>query len=145
MSRIEQRRAKAEMFKLACGARMSLSDPLFNFREIAKQLLLLEDHLLHASKHCPDCIRKHLMTVEALAEEATSLDSKGEYTETSERLAEVGRVWLERVIDSEPSEWADVGQQVRAIRKELVQQVHDPRGPAERVASLHLARHRHVH
>lgn len=145
MNRIEQRRARAAMFKQACGARLSLSSPLFNFREIAKQLLLLEDHLLHTDKHCPDCIRKHLMTVEALAEEAASLDSNQEYTETSERLAEVSRVWLERVIDTQPNEWAAVGQQVRAIRKELVKQVHDPRGPAERVASLHLARHQHIH
>lgn len=54
---------------------LPIMDPLHNAREIAKQLAMLEDHLIHPSKRCHDCIRKHLLTAEGLAEEAVSLSS----------------------------------------------------------------------
>ena len=60
---------------------LPIFEPLHNAREIAKQLVLLEDHLIQPNKHCPDCIRKHLLTAEALAEEAVSLDKSGEHRE----------------------------------------------------------------
>jgi hypothetical protein len=50
-----------------------LMDPGYNLREVAKQLVLLEDHLFQEAKRCPDCIRKHFLTVEALLEEAVTL------------------------------------------------------------------------
>lgn len=52
-------------------------EPLHNAREIAKQLVLLEDHLAHPSRRCQDCIRKHLLTAEGLADEAVTLDEAG--------------------------------------------------------------------
>ena len=48
--------------------------PLFNMREICKQVVLLEDHLNNPRKRCPDCIKKHFLTIEAFFEEAVSLD-----------------------------------------------------------------------
>ena len=48
--------------------------PTFNAREIIKQNLLLEDHLFSPEKRCADCINKHFLTIEALAEEAVSLE-----------------------------------------------------------------------
>lgn len=56
-----------------------LTDPRFNFREIYKQICLLEDHLNNPQKHCPDCIIKHHLTIEAFAEEARSLDVNGDF------------------------------------------------------------------
>jgi len=50
-----------------------VSDPEYNFRQIIKQSLLLEDHLVERNKRCPDCIAKHFLTIIALSEEAVSL------------------------------------------------------------------------
>lgn len=61
--------------------KMDLMDPKHNLREIAKQLILLEDHMAHKSKRCVDCITKHYLMVEALLEEAITLDKTGEHIE----------------------------------------------------------------
>lgn len=47
--------------------------PSFNAREICKQSVLLENHLNEPQQRCKDCINKHFLTIEALAEEAISL------------------------------------------------------------------------
>lgn len=120
--------------------RLPLTDPLFNLREIAKQMVLLEDHLAHPYKLCPDCVRKHLLTIEALAEEAVSLDQMGILQGVGEQLAEQTRCWIEAYQDQAPV--ADLAQQVRAARKKLSPFCVDPRGPeaVERVASVWLQR-----
>lgn len=61
------------------GANAKLFDPLFNIRECTKQLILLEDHLAHKSKHCVDCVSKHLLFAEGLLEEAVALDKNARY------------------------------------------------------------------
>lgn len=58
---------------------LPILEPEFNFREVAKQLLLLEDHLNNSGKRCDDCIKKHCLTAEALMEEAISLDKNRKY------------------------------------------------------------------
>jgi hypothetical protein len=52
----------------------NIMDPLFNIRNMIKEMILLEDHLNIPAQYCPDCIVKHLLKCEALAEEAISLD-----------------------------------------------------------------------
>lgn len=47
--------------------------PSFNAREICKECALLERHLNEPQQRCKDCINKHFLTIEALAEEAISL------------------------------------------------------------------------
>lgn len=51
-------------------------DANFNMREICKQCILLEDHLSHVEKRCPDCCIKHFLALEALSEEAIQLDKE---------------------------------------------------------------------
>lgn len=136
----KQRREAAQRF-LTARQHLSLMSPLFNLREIAKQMLLLEDHLLHVNKHCHDCIRKHLLTIEAFAEEATTLDKDQEYVVLSEHLAFAARSWMEAVCDGE--DFHTVAQQIRGVRKQLVSRVHDTRLPASRVASVYQHRNRH--
>lgn len=134
------RRLAAQRFKAACGEggeRLSLLHPRFNLREVAKQLILLEDHLHHPYKFCPDCIRKHLLTVEGLAEEATTLDTSGVYRDLAEGLAEQARRWQESFEDGRPPE--EIAQNIRQVRKNLVELVADPRDAATRVASRFLA------
>lgn len=135
----KSRRLAALQYQAASegGQRLSLTHPQFNLREIAKQMVLLEDHLCHRYKHCPDCIRKHLLTIEAFAEEAVSLDKVGVYRETGERIAEAARVWMEQLVDGR--DLAEVGQEIRLVRKMLVGMVADPREAVVRVASRYLA------
>lgn len=145
MHHIAQRRASALAIRIANryqGERTSLHNPFFNLREVAKQLILLEDHLTHPYKACPDCIRKHLMTVEALAEEAGTLDSlgvlQGEKGNLAEGIAEMARLWMENIHDDRSM--PEIAIDVRKLRKELAQIVCDPRtqGITQRVASRHL-------
>jgi hypothetical protein len=137
----ERRLAARRFSKVACGEqggeRLSLMHPRFNLRECAKQMLLLEDHLQHPYKHCPDCIRKHLMTIEAFAEEATTLDTVGVFWGMAEELAEYARYWLEDFEDGKPL--PEIAQWVRVVRKKLVLLVADPRDGYTRVASRYLA------
>jgi hypothetical protein len=112
-------------------------DPLFNLREIAKHLLLLEDHLAHANKQCGDCIRKHLLTVEALADEGVALDVTGLHKGLCGDLGEMARKWAEALSDGQ-----NIRQEIRIMRKQLTPLVFDPRGKeaAQRVASAYLRR-----
>ena len=139
--RVRHRRQAALRFKQACGEgageRLSLMHPRFNLREVAKQFLLLEDHLLHPYKHCPDCIRKHLMTAEAFSEEATTLDKVGIYRDLAEGLAEHCREGWEGFESGD--DLAEIAQRVRSVRKNLVELVADPRDGATRVAARFIA------
>ena len=47
--------------------------PAQNMREIIKQVIMLEDHLFQSCKRCGDCVNKHFLTIEALAEECGTL------------------------------------------------------------------------
>ena len=98
---------------------LPLMDPLFNLREIAKQMILLEDHLFHEQKQCKDCISKHCLTIEALAEEAVTLDTTGEHRVLCQRLAELARETLEQLLTGETKP-EKVAQDIRVIRKQLV-------------------------
>lgn len=124
--------------KLASN-RMVLTDPMFNLREIVKQLTLLEDHLSHPYKMCMDCVRKHLITVEAMAEEASSMDvPDGETVAFDEDMAEIARVWMENVTDGvDPKK---ISSEIRALRKKLMPLVCDPRVDVTRVASIYNER-----
>lgn len=131
----------ARYFKQSCGEqeeRLGLLHPAFNLRECAKQMVLVQDHLEHPYKLCADCVRKHLLTIEAYAEEATSLDEpNGFYSEMTESLANDARNWMEDFEDGKPP--PEIAQRIRAVRKALVPLVCDPRGAANRVAALYLA------
>ena len=108
-----------------------ISEPGFNWREITKQMLLLEDHLFVPVKNCPDCIKKHLLNLEGLAEEIPSLagsdPNKGMLGSLDPtKFAGQCRVWMARLLDGEDL-WA-VGSEIRALRKNMVEAVADPRG-----------------
>ena len=78
---------------------LPIMSPLYNLREICKQIALLEEHLNQPRKRCPDCIRKHFLTIEALFEEAVSLDKELKYRELLDGKAQDVRnlqgVWLD--------------------------------------------------
>lgn len=100
--------------KKAHGLR-PLQDPAFNLREVAKHLILLEDHLLHVDRRCPDCIWKHILTAEAFADEADTLDgvnpAPANLSESVRALGDALRAGVDMTV---------VGQRARAIRKAIV-------------------------
>lgn len=99
------------------GRLMPIFEPAHNLRELCKQFVLLEDHLVHPPKRCPDCIRKHLLTAEALAEEAATLDKTGEFREITEWLPGRIRGIAQRFLAG--ADKALLAQDVRKIRKRL--------------------------
>jgi len=94
-------------------------NPLHNARQIAKELSLLEDHLIQPPQHCPDCIRKHLLRAEAYSDEASSLDEAGDFVQTfgdvSQELRSISRTYLRE--GSQPSNRHAMAQRVRKLRK----------------------------
>jgi hypothetical protein len=90
-------------------------NPLFNMREICKQSALLEDHLNNARKRCSDCIRKHFLTIEALFEEAVSLDKNQDYGDILDGRADDVRTLQNRWIDNEDP--LVLAQELRLLRK----------------------------
>lgn len=106
------------------GTSLKISDPRFNVREIAKQLVLLEQHLLEDGKYCPDCITKHILTVEALAEECQSLDKMRVWCPLSGEVVARAQNWARCFKQGVPP--AVIGQDVRAVRKQMQQAVLSP-------------------
>ena len=97
--------------------RVDIFDPAHNMREVNKQLLLLEDHLFHPPKYCPDCIRKHLMKSEAFADEAYSLDKRGEFGKTLSWLpAKLRMLQNDFLVGLDKNALA---QRARSVRKQL--------------------------
>ena len=89
----------------------SVMDPETNIIDAYKELALLEDHLTRPDRFCPDCITKHLLKIEALADECLSL-SGGERCLS---LASSAREWRSRLSMGEPK--TSVAKSVRSLRK----------------------------
>ncbi len=94
-----------------------LTDPLFNLREICKQVLLIEDHLIQPQKRCPDCITKHFLMAEAFADEMATLCTDPNMCFASQNLAafiqDMHHSW-HRGRDS-----VEVANRLRMVRKQL--------------------------
>jgi hypothetical protein len=105
--------------------------PLFNLREICKQLTLLEDHLNQPQKRCSDCIRKHFLTIEAFFEEAVSLGKPNAMLGSMplanfcQMQADVIRGLSEQWVDGTPEE--EIAAALRPIRKGLMPYCFDMR------------------
>ena len=103
-----------------------IMDPDYNRRKICREMILLEDHLFKECERCRDCIRKHLLKIQALADEMGSLDKSGKYSKLSSVLSNNAEVWLQEVeninFDHDRATKAlhGVGQRVRRCRKKLV-------------------------
>jgi hypothetical protein len=97
---------------------LPILEPLHNMREISKQLILLEDHLFQKSKRCEDCICKHFLTVEALSEEAITLDKEKQHQEYLEKLPDRIRNIQKMYLSKKDN--CEVAQELRNIRKEMM-------------------------
>ena len=106
--------------------RPPISSAEFNVREIVKQMLLLEEHLTDDDKYCGDCIQKHLMMIEGLAEESLTLEPTGSWVKDSKSLASLARSIITKFIDGEDK--GKLARRVRLQRKKIMFKVQDPRG-----------------
>lgn len=98
---------------------LPVMDPQFNMREICKQCILLEDHLCHDEKRCYDCCVKHFLTIEALAEEAITLDQTSSHSQKLQQLPSRVRD-LQSKWHKDPDKNAPlVSQELRKIRKDF--------------------------
>ena len=101
-----------------------LNSAAFNAREITKQLLLVEDHLSDDDKYCKDCIRKHFMTIEALAEEACHMDPKSKWIKDCKLLGMKARYWVGKFNYNNKNK---ISQEVRVIRKQMILKTYKPK------------------
>lgn len=96
-------------------------DTNFNLREICKQCILLEDHLSNEEKRCSDCCIKHFLAIEALGEEAITLDKNQEHVNITSsippNIREIQKIWF--VNPEKNSLYAS--QELRKIRKEIME------------------------
>ena len=94
-------------------------DTNFNLREICKQSILCEDHLSHEEKSCRDCIMKHFLALEGLAEEAVTLDRDGTYPQIvtlPTELRQIQKTWYTGEKTAH-----ECSQRLRQIRKRLME------------------------
>uniref|UniRef100_A0A6C0LYW3 Uncharacterized protein n=1 Tax=viral metagenome TaxID=1070528 RepID=A0A6C0LYW3_9ZZZZ len=97
-------------------SQLPIFKPEFNFREGAKQLILLEDHLFNRRKFCLDCCKKHALAAEGLFEEAMSLDTERKYEDICNDLPNRIRDVIKKLGRMDAIE---LGDEVRAIRKPI--------------------------
>ena len=98
--------------------------PAQNMREIIKQIIMLEDHLFQECKRCSDCVNKHFLTIEALAEECGTLCDASTKAAAAEAQGVASRVRvLHHAWAQDPkgdSTCTRVAAQLRQMRKRLM-------------------------
>jgi hypothetical protein len=98
--------------RAVCEAIDPVSDPAYNMREIAKQSILLEEHLTIREKYCSDCIKKHFLHCIGLSEEASMLTRNPDkylyMTEATPFYKENFNLWLK-----DCKSWCEESDEVR--------------------------------
>lgn len=126
----------SESFKTDSAVRFTnalfpIMNPEFNAREVAKQCLLLEDHINNPKKRCVDCIRKHFLIIDGLLEEAISLEQDEDLQFTYISLL---RQWVELEKDFShilsrdginSMQMMNLSSQIRQFRKPLMNNYFD--------------------
>lgn len=115
-------RRRATTTKKSVRKLLPVLRPSQNMRDIIKQLALLEDHLYQPQKRCADCIRKHFLTIEGLAEECATLCKPRAILPEARKVATTARVlhhaWEAR--NKDPSLAEHVAGRLRRLRKGLM-------------------------
>jgi len=101
--------------------------PTFNARQICKESTLLEKHLNEPKQRCKDCISKHMLTIEALAEEAISLhcpEKKRTCPKDLHGIPDRMRQWQSELVASKyaPAKCVAIATNLRKLRKKLMRQ-----------------------
>jgi hypothetical protein len=110
-----------------CSGIDPVSDPAYNMREIAKQSVLLEEHLTVPRKYCPDCCVKHLLHLHGLATEAMMLacnrvDSYPLLKEAPDFYQRCLDEWLAVVrASADPQPRLELADKLRVFRKRIIE------------------------
>lgn len=98
-------------------------DSRFNLREICKQCILLEDHLTHEQKRCKDCCIKHFLALEALCEEAITLDNNDfmNIQTLPQQIRQIQQKWYENPSNNSHQ----CAQLLRNLRKNYMENTFD--------------------
>lgn len=93
----------------------------FNLREIIKQMILLEQH--YSINPCLECMLKHLLTIEALTEEAATLDNAKQVYQDLKDIAMLVQKHIH--ILTNPSvhkiNFLDMQHELRSLRRAIMQ------------------------
>lgn len=107
---------------------LPIMDYAYNIREMVKNCILLEDHLVHPEKRCNDCCVKHFLFLEALAEEARTLDREQRMCTDLRQSPDFFRACQRRyhTLAADPqatdTEYQEIAQRLREFRKLYQQQ-----------------------
>lgn len=107
----------------SCGALDPVSNPAYNFQQIVKQSILLEEHITNKNKRCRDCITKHFLHIIGLAEEAQMLATNkcNKYpliNESVELYNELFKDWIKNKDDD--IKLLNICDKLRIHRKKLI-------------------------
>jgi len=121
---IEMHHCSMNSCNLGCssGEIANISDPAFNMREVCKQALLLEDHLVQKEKRCRDCICKHFLLCISLTEEAVWLagDKVREYPLLAECVSFFNKLFDDWLNNQEnDKKMLEIASSIRAMRKKM--------------------------
>ena len=98
----------------------NISDALYNLKQIAREMLLLEGHLGCGGRQCSDCIRKHVMTLQGLLYEASMLKDGHRYIKVITPLTNLSN-YLEYMLSQKRMiDYCKIASAVRVLRKPLV-------------------------
>jgi hypothetical protein len=103
-----------------CGGLLPITNPWYNLREICKNIILLEDHLFQRRKRCQDCIKKHFLTIEALAEEMVTLDKSRSLKVHYDLADQIRDIEKEYIKHNNDESIHNIAQKLRAIRKGIM-------------------------
>jgi len=123
--------SKAKCSVKTCGAEANglhpILDPEFNMREVAKQCLLLEDHINNKKKRCIDCIKKHFLMVDGLLEEAVSLEKdnikRDNYRDLYLKWVDIEKEYVNNA--KEEYNIDNISKSIRLFRKPLANEYFD--------------------
>ena len=93
-------------------------DPAFNIREVVKNILLLENHIMHKENRCLQCLRKHSLLIEAFLEEAITIDKKCKYIDLIKPIITNARK-IQQLILGGRKNYFDIVKLLRRMRKPL--------------------------
>ena len=93
-------------------------DPEFNIREIVKNILLLENHIMHKENRCLQCLRKHSCLIEAFLEEAMTIDKHYKHLKLLKPMPKQVRK-IQKMIIGGRENYYDIVKELRKMRAKL--------------------------
>lgn len=100
-------------------------NPVFNVREVVKNILLLRNHLLIKENRCFQCIRKHSLIIEAFIDEAYSLDKVGKVTKMLRPMGKKIRSIQKRLIKDDRDAYYDMAKELEKMERVMFNTAFD--------------------